>query len=201
MTPRQRRQHFAGMGIVATAPRKSYLGKFTPLTSIQAAWIKSLLTVWGEGVRGSTGPKMPRRHSCWNGLRGSRWSDKALERFTAALNQARSEGFKGQHIMNRAHAILWPKETVSVIEQALRNDDIDFVEQSVLLAMDANDPVYLVGLQYYTTRKKISDITRELQVIAPWLTTDEARKRVRWCLEIFRAKVFLSARKLLVESA
>lgn len=154
MTPRQRRQHFAGMGIVATAPRKSYLGKFTPLTSIQAAWIKSLLTVWGEGVRGSTGPKMPRRHSCWNGLRGSRWSDKALERFTAALNQARSEGFKGQHIMNRAHAILWPKETVSVIEQALRNDDIDFVEQSVLLAMDANDPVYLVGLQYYTTRKK-----------------------------------------------
>jgi hypothetical protein len=69
-----------------------------------------------------------------------------------------------------------------------------------LLALDLNDPVYLVGLQYYTTRKKISDITRELQVIAPWLTVDEARKRVRWCLEIFRAKVFLSARKLLVKA-
>jgi hypothetical protein len=59
MTPRQRRQHLAGMGIVATAPRKSYLGKFTPLTSVQSAWVKSLLTVWGECVRGNTGPKNP----------------------------------------------------------------------------------------------------------------------------------------------
>jgi hypothetical protein len=33
--------------------------------------------------------------------------------------------------------------------------------------------VYVVGLQYYTTRKKISDITRELQSIAPWLTDGE----------------------------
>jgi len=101
--------------------------------------------------------------------------------------------------MKRAHAILWPKESVSVIEQALRNDDIDFVEQSVLLALDANDPVYLVGVQFYTTRKKISDITCELQIIAPWLTDSEARRRVRWCLEIFRAKVYLSSRKLLAE--
>jgi hypothetical protein len=102
--------------------------------------------------------------------------------------------------MNRAHEILWPRPSVSIIDEAIRKDDTDFVEQSVLLALDLNDPVYLVGLQYYTTRKKISDITRELQVIAPWLTVDEARKRVRWCLEIFRAKVFLSARKLLVEN-
>ena len=56
MTPRQRRQHLAGMGIVATAPRKTYLGKFTPLTSVQSAWVKSLLTVWGECVRGKYWP-------------------------------------------------------------------------------------------------------------------------------------------------
>jgi hypothetical protein len=56
MTPRQRRQHLAGMGIVATAPRKSYLGN-SLLTSVQSAWVKSLLTVWGECVRGNTGPK------------------------------------------------------------------------------------------------------------------------------------------------
>ena len=142
---------------------------------------------------------MPRSHACWNIIKGGSWSEKALERFTAALNQARSEGFKGQHIMNRAHAILWPKAPPSIIDQAMRNDDADFVEHSVLLALDTNDPVYLVGVQYYTTRKKISDITRELQSIAPWLSDCEARRRVRWCLDIFRAKVFLSARKLLLE--
>jgi hypothetical protein len=36
----------------------------------------------------------------------------------------------------------------------MHDDDVDFVEQSVLQALDINDPVYIVGLQYYTTRKK-----------------------------------------------
>lgn len=86
---------------------------------------------------------------------------------------------------------------MSVIDGAMSSDDAEFVEESVLQAFDLNDPVYVVGRQYYTTRKKISDITRELQGLAPWLTDSEARKRVRWCLEIFRAKVFLSARRSL----
>lgn len=199
MTPRQRRNHLEALGKAASAPRKSWLGKCILLTGIQSGWIKSLLTIWGEGVGGKTAPRSLRSHACWNVIKGRIWSDKALERFTVALNQAREEGFRGQQAMNRAHSILWPQSSASVIDEALHNDDVDFVEQCVLQALDINDPVYVVGLQYYTTRKKISDITRELQAIAPWLTDGEARKRVRWCLEIFRAKVFLEARKLLSE--
>ena len=51
MRLRQRRLHRAGLETVAAAPRKSWLGRFTPLNGIQSAWIKSLLTVWGEGMR------------------------------------------------------------------------------------------------------------------------------------------------------
>lgn len=96
-----------------------------------------------------------------------RWSDKALERFTAAIEQAREEGFSGQQALNRAHAILWPKASSSVIDTAIHDDDVDFVEQCVLKAFDSSDPIYVVGVSYYTTRKKISDITRELQRLAP----------------------------------
>lgn len=199
MTPRQRRLHQQGLATVAAAPRKSWLGRFTPLTNIQGGWIKSLLSTWGEGVRGGAAPRMPREHSCWNVIRRGRWSDKALERFTVALDQARSEGFKGEQALKRAHCIIWPQTPSSVIDEAITNDDVDFIEESVLSAFDINDPVYIVGLQYYTTRRKIADISRELQAIAPWLTDGEARKRVRWCLEIFRAKVFLSSRKLMEE--
>lgn len=201
MTPRQRRNHHEALGKAAAAPRKSWLGKSILLTEIQSAWIKSLLATWGEGVSGGTAPKHPRGHACWDVLKGGRWSDKALARFTAALEQARQEGFRGPQALNRAHSIIWPQAPTSVIDTAIHNDDVDFIEQSVLLALDANDPVYVVGLQYYTTRKKISDITRELKAIAPWLTDWEARKRVRWCLEIFRAKVFLSTRRLMTEQS
>ena len=155
MTPRQRRLHQQGLATVAAAPRKSWLGRFTPLTNVQGGWIKSLLSTWGEGVRGGAAPRMPREHSCWNVIRRGRWSDKALERFTVALEQARSEGFKGEQALKRAHCIIWPQTPSSVIDEAITNDDVDFIEESVLSAFDINDPVYIVGLQYYTTRRKL----------------------------------------------
>lgn len=166
MTPRQRRLHRAGLETVAAAPRKSWLGRFTPLSGIQSAWIKSLLTVWGEGMRGGAAPRKPSGHSCWRGMKGDHWSDKALERFTAAIEQARSEGYRGRQALSRAHAILWPKPATVAIDAAITEDDVEFVERCVLAIFETGDPVYLVGVNYYTTRKKISDITREIQLVA-----------------------------------
>jgi hypothetical protein len=195
LTHNQKRAQQGAMEAAAAAPRKSYLGRFTPLSGIQSAWIKSLLTVWGESMRGGTAPRKPRTQACWRFNKGLRWSDAALERFTAALYQAREEGLRGQQAMNRAHDILWPSPAISAIDAAIQNDDVEFVEHCVLQAFETNDPVYVIGRSYYTTRKKIADITRELQDIAPWLTEQMARERVKWCIQIFRAKVYLSAKK------
>lgn len=154
MTPRQKRQYFEGLGKTAMAPRKSWLGKSILLTDVQSGWIKSLLTVWGECVRGGTAPAKPCGHSCWQVIRGKNWSDKALERFTAALNQAREEGYRGEQAMRRARSILWPEPPSSLIDEAISSDDAEFMEDVVLQAFDLKDPVYIVGRQYYTTRKK-----------------------------------------------
>lgn len=197
MTPRQRRIHIEGLSKAASAPRKSWLGKFTPLTCVQSAWIKSLLTVWGECVGGKTRAQY-RLENCsqfWSEVKQSEWSDSQLSRITEALRQAREEGFRGVQAALRARSILWPVTLSALIEESERRDDADFIEQIMLNTFDLHDPVYLVGRQFYTSRKKISDITRDLQQVAPWLSVDEARKRVRWCLEIFRAKVFLAVRR------
>lgn len=154
MTPMQRRRHNTALNEVALATHKRYLGRAKLLTGIQSGWIKSLLTVWGDTMRGEAAPRLPRSHECWRVIRGERWSDKSLERFTAAIKQAREEGYRGQHALNRAHAILWPKPTTSIIDTAIRDDDADFVEECVLKAFDTTDPVYIVGVSFYTTRKK-----------------------------------------------
>lgn len=197
MTPRQRRNHVEALGKAAAAPRKSWLGKFKPLTGVQSGWIKSLLTVWGEVAGGRTRAQY-RLENCsqfWSEVKQSEWSDTQLSRITEALATAREEGFRGVQAALRAKAILWPVTLSELIDESERRDDSDFIEQAMLATFDSQDPVYLVGLQFYTTRKKISDITRELQAVAPWLTNGEARKRVRWCLEIFQAKVFLAVRR------
>lgn len=197
MTPRQRRIHHAGLETLAGAPRKSWLGRFTPLAHIQSAWIKSLLTVWGECVGGKTRAQY-RLENCsrfFSGVKDSCWSDSQLSRITDAIEQARREGFRGEQAAARARTILWAMPLKDMIDESERRDDADFIEEVMLETFKTDDPVYLVGMQFYTTRNKISDITRELQLVAPWLTNGEARKRVRWCLEIFRAKVFLSVRR------
>ncbi|HCB1570401.1 TPA: hypothetical protein MYP23_003129 [Klebsiella quasipneumoniae] len=195
MTPLQRRRQNTAMSEVAIATHKRYLGRPELLTGIQSAWVKSLLTVWGESQLGETYPRKPTAHSCWWSVKGTRWSDKALERFTAAIEQARAEGFRGPNALKRAQVILWPKNESSLIDTAISNDDAEFMEKCVLDAFEVTDPIYIVGLNYYTTRKKISDITRELQKLAPWLTADQSRERVKWCFKIFQGKIFLAARK------
>jgi hypothetical protein len=88
-------------------------------------------------------------------------------------------------------------ETTTSIDTAIRDDDADFVEECVLKAFDTTDPVYIVGVSFYTTRKKVADIARELERAAPWLTFKMAKDRVNWCLQVFQAKTFLSARQSL----
>lgn len=196
MTPKQRRAHRSAIERAAAAPRKSYLGRFTPLTSIQSAWIKSLLTTWGECVGGKTSAQY-RLENCNRFItkaKEDKWSDSQLSRITGAIEQARKEGYRGKEVVRRAHTILWSVTLRDMIAEAAWRDDADLVEKAVLQTFKSDDPVYLIGVSYYTTRAKMSDIARELQQAAPWLTADKARERVRWCLQIFRAKVFLSVK-------
>jgi len=196
MTPRQRQAHIAALAAAASAPRKAWLGRFTLLTGIQRGWIQSMLTVWGECVGGKTRGQY-RLANCdqfWSKVKEASWSEGQLSQITDALKQARTEGYKGIKAAQRARAILWPVTLQRMIEDTARKDDADFIEQAVLAAFSTDDPVYIIGMSYYTTRKKISDLARELLHMAPWLTTDEARKRVRWCIQIFEARTFLEAR-------
>ncbi len=153
MTPRQRRNHIEALGKAASAPRKSWLGKSMLLTGIQSAWIKSLLTTWGEGVSGE------QPHDCLALMHAGmflRAGDGRI-RHCLALQlhwNKLEQRIRGPQALNRSHAILWPQPATSIIDEAIHDDDVDFVEQSVLQALDVNDPVYIVGLPVYATTQK-----------------------------------------------
>ncbi|HCT6327110.1 TPA: hypothetical protein ACGZ6C_003823 [Klebsiella oxytoca] len=199
MTPRQRRQHQKAVEQAAMAPNKRWLGRSVLLTSVQSAWIKSLLTVWGECMGGKTRAeyRLQNRDQFWGKLREEGWCDGQLSRITEALKQARNEGFRGKQAMQRARSILWPVKLSDMIKEAENKDDAEFIELALLKTFNTDDPVYVIGMNYYTTRKKIAELARELQHVAPWLTPEMARERVKWCLQIFQAKAFLVVRESL----
>jgi hypothetical protein len=197
MTPRQRRQHQAAIEKAASAPRKSWLGRFTPLKPVQSAWIKSLLTAWGESFGGRTYDEkcLGGSSDFWSHLTEGGWSDDGALRITEVINSLHKEGLRGDALLCTACQFLFPGSLSAAIDREARREESDFMESAILSTLNRDDPVYRIGVSYYTTRKRVNDLARELTAIAPWLTEKMAKDRVRWCLDIFRAKVFLEVRK------
>ncbi|WP_243405861.1 hypothetical protein [Salmonella enterica] len=194
MTPRQRRIHRAAIEKVAAAPRKSWLGKFMPMTSVQSAWVKSLLSLWGECYGGKTSEETMLESSYfWSRIRTEEWSDTQAKRITETLKGLHKIGYRGEALKEMAFAILWPQKSPGeVIDGAVRRDESDFVEKCILSALRADDPVYVVGIDFYARRKRVCDIARYLQEVAPWLNRKQAEDRVRWCVTHFNCAVFFS---------
>lgn len=79
--------------------------------------------------------------------------------------------------MKRARSILWPEPQASLVDEAMSADDVEFVEEAVLQAFELADPVYVVGCQYYTTRKNV----RYLQRAAAFSSMVDRQRGQRAC--------------------
>ncbi|MFP2517065.1 hypothetical protein [Buttiauxella agrestis] len=102
-------------------------------------------------------------------------------------------GHRGEGLLIRAELILWPQKTFGdTLTACGKRENEDFIEQAILRAVRIDDPVYIVGEYFYGKHKTIAYISHKLQVIAPWLTDKQARDRVKWCLEHFQSRVYLS---------
>lgn len=201
MTPLQKRKNLQALQHCASAPRKSWLGRFTPLNDIQSAWVKALLCAWGETYGGRTceersldgGHITPREF--WARLSAADWTEERAEQITTVINELHSSGLRGEALLCTACQKLFPGSLAAAIGRAADREHADFMEEAILSAFTRDDPVRLVGMNYYTRHQKVSDIARSLQLVAPWLTPDKARERAKWALQVFRAKVFLAVRQ------
>lgn len=198
MTPNQKRQlKNNAWSAAAAAPRKSYLGKLKRLNEVQAGWIKSLLSVWGECVGGSTaGHLTGGGGSFWGCIIHEDWNDDQAQKITRVLNELRKAGYKGEELIAMAKTIIWPKESLAdMIANAKEADDATFVESVILKAFKKDNPVYILGLDYYTTTKTVTDMGRYMRHYhAPHLTRIQSEDRVRWCIELFNYAAFVAIR-------
>lgn len=197
MTPSERKKYTAALLHCAGAPRKSWLGRFTPLTAIQSAWIKTLLTAWGEGYGGKTSEQIRiegQGQDFWEHMRKTDWSEDKARQITEVMQTLRGEGLSGPSLLFSANRILFPGSLADYINDACDRENAEFMEAAILQAFNIHDPIFIIGKPYYTRRQSIARLARKLQELAPWLTDDKARERVKWCLQIFRAKVFLTVR-------
>ncbi|MGK5747063.1 hypothetical protein ACSNKN_19320, partial [Proteus mirabilis] len=93
----------------------------------------------------------------------------------------------------KAKSILFPKQSLSnMFQRANDVDEADFVEKAILKAFDKSNPVYVVATDYYLGRNTMQTLANYIQQqIAPWLTTKQCIDRVRWCIALFNAKLYM----------
>ncbi|MEN7470998.1 hypothetical protein ABN069_15085 [Providencia rettgeri] len=129
--------------------------------------------------------------SIWRFVTG--WSGENIERFTKVFEQLKKEGYTGQELEEKARAILFPKQSLSnMFQRANDVDEADFVEKAILKAFDKSNPVYVVATDYYLGRNTMQTLANYIQKqVAPWLTTKQCIDRVRWCITLFNAKLYM----------
>lgn len=183
-------------GVISSAPRKSYLGKVRRISSIQSQWIRALLSVWGDIYGGRTDSQLRGGGGMWSCIVQEDWTDEQGARIAKTIRDLRKIGYRGDELLQKARGILWPGKSLGeMLEGAGANDDADFVEKAILAALKKDNPIYIVGVDYYANKKTVTEMGRLIQYYhAPWLSRIQAEDRVRWCIELFNSAVFFAIR-------
>ncbi len=178
---------------VASAPRRSYLGKYRRLTPSQSRWVRSLLNLWGSIYGGSGIENLSGNRGFWAGSQNG-WTVEQQERIETVLNGLREIGYQGEALFIMAQKILWPKRALGeLIGSASDEEEAEFMESIILKSFSENNPVYEIGRDYYTWSKSIINMARWLNYQhAPFLTEKQCIDRVRWCIELFNSAVYFT---------
>lgn len=174
---------------LAKTPRKSYLAKVKRLTPMQERWVKAILGLWASEV-GGTVYYGGSGNGIWRFVSG--WSGEEMDRFTQVFDSLSKLGYQGQELLQKAQILLWPEKSIgNLLQRAGDQDDADFVEKTILQTFTKSDPIYIVARKYYIGRHTVQELANYMQRhIAPWLTNKQCADRVRWCIELFNARVF-----------
>ncbi|WP_426577090.1 hypothetical protein ACP179_23240 [Xenorhabdus stockiae] len=179
---------------VASAPRKSYLGKARRLTPAQERWVKAILSLWADEMGGSAYSGGYGGSGCdgiWRFVSG--WSGEQQEKFMDVFDNLRTAGYKGEELLRKAHMILFPKQSLSdMFKRASDIDEANFVEKAILKAFSKSNPVYVLATDYYLRRNTVQTLANYMQSdIALWLTIKQCIDRVKWCISLFHAKIYM----------
>lgn len=178
---------------LAKAPRKSYLLRVVRITPVQTRWTQAILNMWGNEMGGRVGPDSKcgvigrlMVRDCGDG--------KTTEELVKLVNELYGLGYTGKALMAKATEILKPKKTVrSLIERSMDMDEAAFVDSVVSVMFKPSDPIRAVAIKYYCDNNSIQDIADYLATVGGVLMTEKmARDRVRWCLDLFNAKMYRS---------
>lgn len=182
-------------GVRSAADMRRLFGNgWKTINRSQQAWIRHLLTLWGQHLGGEDYDR------CEVNVIGRlmmrcEWSEQKGRQIEKIVSELHCEGLRGEELFRKARDLLIPQSsTANIIALAKESDDAAFVESVMVKTFGKDNPVRNVARLRYCKRKSVQNIGSSLIYFAG-ISQKEARNRMEWALDILEGEMFYAIKR------
>lgn len=160
----------------------------------QQAWIRNLLTVWGDHL---SGDEYERGEINVLGRLMIRceWSEQKAKQIEKVVTELHCEGYRGEELLRKARDILVPQSSAgNIIALAKESDDAAFMESVIVKTFGRDNPIRSVARLRYCKCKSAQNLAHSL-IYFTGITPKEARNRMEWSQDILEGELYYAVKR------
>ncbi|MDU4288351.1 hypothetical protein [Mixta calida] len=182
-------------GIRSSADMRRLFGTgWKTINRSQQAWIRHLLTVWGDHLGGEDYDR-GEVNVIGRLMMRCEWSEQKGKQIEKIVSQLHCEGLRGEELFRKARGLLIPQSsTANIIALAKESDDAAFVESVMVKTFGKDNPLRNVARLRYCKRKSAQNIGSCL-IYYTGISSKEARNRIEWAMDIIEGEMFYAIKR------
>lgn len=160
----------------------------------QQAWIRNLLTVWGDHLSGDEYER-GQVNVIGRLMMRCEWSEQKGRQIEKIVSQLHCEGYRGEELFRKARDLLIPQSsTANIIALAKESDDAAFMESVIVKTLGRDNPIRSVARLRYCKCKSAQNIAQSL-IYFTGITPKEARNRMEWSQDILEGELYYAVKR------
>jgi hypothetical protein len=160
----------------------------------QQAWIRHLLTLWGQHLGGDDYDR-GEVNVIGRLMMRCEWSEQKGKQIEKIVSELHCEGLRGEELFRKARDLLMPQTSTSnIIALAKESDDAAFVEVVMVKTFGRDNPIRNMARLRYCKRKSAQNIASCL-IYHTGLSAKEGRNRTEWALDILEGEMFYAIKR------
>lgn len=160
----------------------------------QQAWIRNLLSVWGDHL---SGDEYERGEINVLGrlMMRCEWSEQKARQIERVVTELHCEGYRGEELLRKARYILVPQSSAgNIIALAKESDDAAFMESVIVKTFGRDNPIRSVARLRYCKCKSAQNIAQSL-IYFTGVTPKEARNRMEWAQDVLEGELYYAVKR------
>lgn len=182
-------------GVRSAAEMRRLFGNgWKTINESQRAWIRHLMTVWGDHLGGEEYER-GEINVIGRLMMRSEWNEQKAKQIEKIVTELHCEGYRGEELHRKARDLLIHQSaTGNIIALAKESDDAAFMESVMVKTFGRDNPIRSVARLRYCKCKSAQKMIQSL-VYFTGISSKEARNRMEWSLEILEGEMFYAVKR------